>query len=186
MYTRPSLFQSTLISLIFIFVVTMFFILNFVPIIPKNLYALRNYYISPVLKNIGLYSQQAENLMFGTAMQETCGGILSSNVFQIIKPTANDLMKNYLPQHPQLQQKVLSYYNSSQDLEWNLNNNINFEIALARVYYFRADPFLPSGIDNLGYIWKKYYNTYEGAGTALKFINMYQQSSHGHIPPCYI
>ena len=56
-------------------------------------------------------------------------------------------------------------------MAWNLEYNVRYEIAMARLVYLRSDQALPapSNITGLGMFWKKNYNTYLGKGTANEF-----------------
>lgn len=133
--------------------------------------------INPVLKQLHLYSTSASNLLLGTAIQESLLGRLSHNIFQIDPGTTPDVIKNYLNYRPKLKAAVFRFYNAEHSLHWNLNNNIKFEIAIARIVYLRSNELLPtaSNVQAMGRFWKTNYNTYLGKGTPNEFITHYAQ-----------
>lgn len=133
--------------------------------------------INPVLVKLHLYSPSSSNLLMGTAIQETMIGRLSKNIFQISLDTAQDVNKYYLSKNPVLQAEVNAYYNSRRSLNWNLENNVKYEIAMARIIYLRTNKPLPSATDlgGLGKFWKVNYNTYLGKGTAHEYVENYEE-----------
>lgn len=133
--------------------------------------------INPVLVKLNLYSPSSSNLLMGTAIQETMIGRLSKNIFQISLDTAQDVNKYYLAKNPILKAEVNAYYNSRRSLNWNLENNVDYEIAMARLIYLKTNKPLPSATDlsGLGKFWKVNYNTYLGKGTAREYVVNYQE-----------
>lgn len=131
--------------------------------------------IDPTLAKLGLYSKSASNLLLGTAMQESCIGRRSSNIFQIDMPTAVDVNANYLAFRPKLNQSVAQLYNPQQSLSWNINNNVPYQVALARIVYLRHNKLIPDAADSaaLAQYWKDNYNTYLGKGTAAQYQTIY-------------
>lgn len=127
--------------------------------------------IDPVLMRINLYSKAASTLLLGTAIQESSLGKLSKNMFQIQTQTVQDLNMHYLVHHRELKNIVHELYDTQHSISWNLNNNVEYEIAIARIIYLRGNQQLPhaSNIDGLARFWKKYYNTYLGKGTPNQF-----------------
>ncbi len=133
--------------------------------------------INPVLVRLHLYSPSSSNLLLGTAIQETMIGRLSKNIFQISIDTARDVNKYYLSKNPMLKTEVDAFYNSRQSLNWNLEHNVNYEIAMARIIYLRTNQPLPNAADlkGLGRYWKINYNTYLGKGTAREYVENYEE-----------
>jgi hypothetical protein len=127
--------------------------------------------IDPVLMHINLYSKAASKLLLGTAIQESSLGKLSKNMFQIQTQTVQDLNMHYLVHHRELKNVVHKLYDPEHSISWNLNNNVEYEVAIARIIYLRGNQQLPhaSNIDGLAHFWKKYYNTYLGKGTPNQF-----------------
>lgn len=128
--------------------------------------------INPVLIKLNLYSRSSSNLLLGTAIQETMIGRLSKNIFQISLSTAKDVYVYYLAKNPILKNQVSQLYNSHQSLTWNLENNVEYQIAMARIIYLmKTNKPLPNATDPaaLGRFWKINYNTYLGKGTAREY-----------------
>lgn len=127
--------------------------------------------INPDLMKLNIYSPSISNLLVGTAIQESLLGKLSKNIFQITLSTAMDINNDYLVKHPKLKAAVNYFYDASRSLSWNLENNVNYEIALASIVYLKANHPLPNATDPnaLGRFWKINYNTYSGRGTARQY-----------------
>jgi len=146
---------------------------------------LRQYVIAPTLKNLSLWSLEAENLLVGTAAQESKLGSLlcqmdgpALGLYQIEPDTHSDLWKNFINFRPDLSaivynlaSKDFSLDNTANELIWNLR----YATAIARLIYERAPSPLPSAddIEGLGAYWKQYYNTPQGAGTVDEFVQNY-------------
>lgn len=133
--------------------------------------------INPVLMKIDLYSQSASNLLLGTAIQESLLGKLSNNVFQIELQTVEDINSHYLIYHPRLNAVIHELYNSQHSINWNLNNNVKYEVAMARLIYLRSNQQLPSAsnVGALAWFWKRNYNTIQGKGTAYEFASHFDE-----------
>lgn len=110
--------------------------------------------------------------------------------FQIESATAIDILHNYV-RYPTA--KGIMY---RRELEFILNqisnvrlNNINktiiqnellnnfvFATFIARLCYYRQSfSFNKHTVEEYAYIWKRYYNTANGAGTEKKFIDNYKR-----------
>jgi hypothetical protein len=134
--------------------------------------------INPVLVKLNLYSPASSNLLLGTAIQETMVGKLSKNIFQISLDTAKDVNNYYLAKNPELKSAVSHFYNAQESLAWNLENNVAYEIAMARmIYLMKTDKPIPGATDYnaLGKFWKVNYNTYLGKGTAKEYAVHYEE-----------
>ena len=128
------------------------------------------------------YSLNAEMLLLGTAAQETFLGQLvkekkrALDLYQMTKETEKDIWKNYMPHHPELSKKV--------HFLLHLSDNY-YAAAMVRVYYWRhaqyAFPLRDTQItpdftlDEMAYIWKRYYNTELGKGTEEEFVVNYNR-----------
>ena len=147
-----------------------------------NLEQLKNYIIVPTLKQIDCYSVDAVNLLLGTALQESRGGMFlrqlngpACGIYQMEPATAQDIIDNYLKYKNPLLEKVFSFYNYHDSLEDNLTGNLFFATAMCRVHYLRVKESLPK--TPLGYAtyWKKYYNTSKGKGNVEEFLDKYNK-----------
>ena len=142
--------------------------------------------IKPALLAIDLYSLAAENLLLGTALQESLleythqiGGP-ALGYFQMEPNTYYDIFTNYLEYRPNLFAKVINLvaYNTltvpKADL---LITNHKFSAAMCRVKYARVPKLIPLANDIIGMAnyWKTYYNSSQGAGTIQEFIDKYNK-----------
>ena len=127
------------------------------------------------------YSIHAENLILGTAAQESAygkyikqiGGGPALGKFQMEPETHNDIWKNFLKYKPRLARLILDISGVSNPDHRELENNDIYACAMCRVHYFRQKEAIPPTINGYAYYWKKYYNTEKGKGTIAKFINNY-------------
>lgn len=149
---------------------------------------LRHHVVRPTLKRLGLWSKSAENLLMGTAAQESLlgqylhqlGGGPAKGIFQMEPATHDDIWANYLRYKPDLAREirriagVLDGKNPPADL---MVGNLYYAAAMARVHYLRRPEVLPAA-DNpvdLGEYWKEHYNTYLGRGTVQEFVHNYRR-----------
>ena len=75
-----------------------------------------NHVIQPVLLDLGLYSKAAEELLLGTAIQESrlkylvqIGGGPALGVYQMEIATEFDIIKNYSQHKPRLHKKMMAF-----------------------------------------------------------------------------
>lgn len=141
---------------------------------------LRECIIRPVLRDLGLYSEAAEELLMLTAATESlCGKYLHQvggpalGIYQMEPATHDDLWVNYLKYKPALSEKVARYGHEARELPGNLY----YATAMARIHYLRRPEALPSAMDEraLASYWKAHFNTHLGAGTVEKAIENYRQ-----------
>lgn len=138
---------------------------------------LRQYVIRPACEGLDLYSLAAEELLLGTACQESqCGRYLHQlgkgpalGIFQMEPATHDDIWRNFLSGHDALESKVV-YTNGSRadEMVWNLR----YAAAMCRIHYYRVKEPLPAASDLRGQAeyWKKHYNTLGGAGTVAEYM----------------
>lgn len=144
---------------------------------------LREIIIKPVLQRIGLYSKEAEDLLYGTVCAESLGGQYikqapsgpACGIFQMEPATARDIYANYLKYKPELKAKIDSLRCEGLSLEENLIGNLFFAAAMCRIHYLRVAEKIPSDLLGLAGYWKKYYNTSAGKGVPAKFIEEYKK-----------
>ncbi|HEY9079089.1 hypothetical protein [Magnetovibrio sp.] len=150
----------------------------------------RNKAVQPVLEtlagwNAAMNSPAAENLLVGTAVQEShltylaqLSGGPALGVMQIEPATHDDVWTNYLAYRNDLAQIVLELSagnsRSADQLPWNMG----YSIAIARLVFWRQSapmPTDPNNLNALGQYWKQHYNTAGGAGTADEWVENYQK-----------
>ncbi len=135
--------------------------------------------IAPTLAQIGLDSKAAEELLLGTALQESelihrrqIGGGPGLGYYQMEPATHDDIWDNYLKYHKALAAKIEALVAPSKDRLTALEMNDRYATAMARVLYLRAPaPLPPAGdIEAMAQYWKRYYNTPLGAGKPEQFV----------------
>lgn len=130
--------------------------------------------VRPTLMHLDLHSQAAENLLIGTALQESrltylrqLGTGPALGVMQMEPATYNDIWLNYLKYQPELAAKVKEFQPKAAFGASDMIGNLPYAVAMARVHYRRVKDPLPAALDAraLAAYWKQYYNTPLGAGT---------------------
>jgi hypothetical protein len=155
--------------------------------------------IQKVLLGMNKYSSEAVELLMLTAAQEShCGEYITQigggpalGIFQMEPATMRDIFDNYLNYRKPLKQSV-EMFSSGSDLD--LEGNILFQIALARVHYLRVPEAIPKRQDFQGsdagfdlYVfamaryWKKYWNTDKGKGTVREAFDNYNRYYLGGV-----
>ena len=142
--------------------------------------------IRPTLIEIGLHSAVAEQLLLGTAMQESdlvhrhqMGNGPARSFFQMEPATHNDIWQNFLKFRKELADKIANLLTSpTADKIKELENNDRYACAMARVHYLRVPEALPAAddIEAIANYWKNHYNTLLGAGTAAQFIAKWRKA----------
>ncbi len=145
---------------------------------------LRELIVKPALEEVGLHSDAAEDLVMGTAAQEShlqyvkqLGGGPALSLFQIEPATYTDYWENYLAYQADLASEIRAACGfegipEPTRLVWDFK----FASIMCRVHYRRISSPLPMHGDLPGYAayWKKYYNTVHGAGTEEEFVENYE------------
>lgn len=134
------------------------------------------YVIRPVLEDLNLYSQDAEDLILGTACVESeCGRWLHQlgngpalGIFQCEPDTHQDIWTNFLAYHPELRNRVLNWTADARAEE--LVGNLFYATAICRIHYFRFAEPIPNTLLGQAHFWKIRYNTRRGAGTEEDYI----------------
>ena len=139
---------------------------------------LKNDIIIPALKEIGLHSESAVNLLMGTCAQESHMGKYTRQIlgpavgiYQMEPFTFNDLFerrKKYL---------VKANLDLSKRLTAErLVTDNKLATIMCRLKYLDAPEPLPDALDieALGQYWKKYYNSYLGKGKVSEFVKNYE------------
>lgn len=144
---------------------------------------LREYIVRPALESIDAWSAAAENLVMGTAAQEShlkyvrqIGGGPAVGLFQMEPATHIDIWDNYLQYRDRLAEKILDSISApgipkAERMMWDLR----YAAIMCRVHYRRVPKPLPDKheIHSLAEYWKEFYNTPEGAGTVYEFVQNY-------------
>jgi hypothetical protein len=144
----------------------------------------REYVVRPALQALGAWSQVAEDLVMGTAAQESHFNYLEQirgpalGMFQMEPATFRDIWSNFIRFNPSIDIGIKSMMvdkvnPNPVEMTWNLR----FAAGMCRVHYFRKREPLPSTSDpaSLGAYWKKHYNTVLGKGTVEEFVANYKK-----------
>ncbi len=151
-----------------------------------NAKQLRELVVRPALKEINLWSQAAENLVMGTAAQESrleylkqLGGGPALGLFQVEPVTYNDYWDNFITYRNGLHASILRSVQAAKKppanrVVWDLK----YAAIMCRVHYRRVSAPLPEASDlpGLAAYWKKYYNTPLGKGTETEFKENYHRT----------
>lgn len=142
---------------------------------------LRAYVVSPTLTEIGMHSEAAEDLVMGTAAQEShlkyvhqLDGGPAKGLFQMEPETHDDIWNNWLVYKRDTWEGIKralefdGFRPSAERMVWDLK----YAAIMCRVHYRRVSEALPEygDIDGYARYWKKYYNTVHGAGTREEFV----------------
>jgi len=143
---------------------------------------LREVVVRPALKKIGRWSEAAENLLLGTAAQESQMGRYlrqingpALGIYQCEPATHEDIFDNYLIYQGELLGAVTKLTVLQQPRTEQLAWNLMYATAIARIHYLRVKEPLPKADDvvGLGCYWKNYYNTHLGKGTVEEYVKSY-------------
>ena len=139
--------------------------------------------VRPTLKAVDMWSQAAENLVCGTAYQESGLRWLrqlengpARGVYQMEPATHKDLWDNYLTFRAGLNALVCEYLADLPDKVSQLQTNLAYATIMCRIHYLRQPDPLPEAndIEGLAHYWKQFYNTPLGKGTVSEFIHNYR------------
>lgn len=140
--------------------------------------------VRSTLWDIGLWSQDAEELMMGTGAVESNYQHLrqiygpARSFWQIEPETALDNRDNYLIYRLERMESIcktcmidIDMLKEADENQMSrlLEINIAFAICMARIKYFRIPFPLPKTVDEQADYWLKYYNA-GGKGTLEKYI----------------
>lgn len=145
---------------------------------------LRELIVRPALVEVGLHSDAAEDLVMGTAAQEShlqyvkqLGGGPALGLFQVEPFTYNDYWDSYIDDREDLRNTILKAIHTVGEphpdrVIWDLR----YAAIMCRIHYRRIRSPLPHHGDVKGYAayWKKYYNTIHGSGTEEEFMENYE------------
>ena len=150
--------------------------------------------IKKVISELGMYSPEAVQLLMGTAAQESRMGTYieqikgpARGIFQMEPLTELDIWLNYISYQNQEFKADFNFITGvdvasvNEFKELHLTGNIVYQIAMARLHYYRVSAQLPA-FDNIAtqaFYWKQYYNTEHGKGTADKYIDNYYLFADG-------
>lgn len=139
--------------------------------------------IRRVLFALDLHSEAAENLLMGTAAQESAlgeyirqlGNGPALGIFQMEPVTFKDIVQNYLQYKPELAKLVMAVSGVNALRSEYLEYNLALAICMCRVHYLRVSEKMPDNLTGWAKYWKEYYNTHLGKGTEEEFIRNFKK-----------
>lgn len=142
----------------------------------------RDLIIQPTLKGLGLYSQEAEDILVMTMAHESNGGDYlkqypngpALGAFQMEKGTFNDLWDRYLSDKPEMVNRIMATCNlKQQPIAEEMIEDLALATSMARIYYLRVRSPIPKDLDEMAAYAKKYWNTEHGKATAQDYLAAY-------------
>lgn len=146
----------------------------------------RELIVRPALIAIGLWSEAAEILVTGTALQESGLRFLHQikgpalGFFQMEPATHDDAWKNFIRSALLVRVDALiadGVARASTPDAFHMVGNAYYAAAMCRIHYARAPQPLPSDEADLaafGAYWKAHYNTALGDGSAAEWVVSYR------------
>jgi len=137
--------------------------------------------IDPVIKEMGLYSIEASDLLLGTAIYESKliyqhqikGPAVG--LFQMEPATFNDLFENYLVFQTSKQTQLNKYAELGLEPRSPLNlYNPRHATAACRLQYYRDADKIPSDADGQARYYKRVWNTDGGKGSVVGYLEVWR------------
>lgn len=138
--------------------------------------------IEETLKEVGMHSKSAVNLLLGTAAQESNFGEYikqlyggpALGVFQMEPATHDDIYTNFLKYKKGIWCRVDDIGGPDEEC---MVYNLKYATIMARLQYYRRPEPLPyhQDIPAIAAYWKQWYNTPLGKGTVEEFLENYQK-----------
>lgn len=134
--------------------------------------------IKRVLQPCELWSQDAEDLLMGTAAQESHLGTYiaqikgpAKGIFQMEPATEKDVWI-YIKRIGMADMVYgISSVNGANLL--HLEGNLIYQILIARIFYLRISELIPKSLMEQASYYKKYWNTELGKATVNQYVNNY-------------
>ncbi|MBF0629295.1 MAG: hypothetical protein HQL91_13850 [Magnetococcales bacterium] len=150
---------------------------------------LREQIIRPALQRLALWSDAAEELVLGTAIQESglvylrqLGSGPARGLWQMEPATHDDIWQNFLNSRTKLGLNILGHYPKpdSGRLVWDLA----YACLMCRIHYLRCPQALPDAgnLQAQAEYWKLWFNTPLGAGTVEQYLANWHRVM-GHSEP---
>lgn len=147
-----------------------------------NVKQLRDYVVRPVLRELGAYSEAAEQLVLGTAAHESefefihqIGGGPALGLWQMEPATHNDIVNNYLKYRPELAAAIFRASGCAGFAANNLLKNVSYACAFVRVHYLRVKESLPADLEGQAAYYKLHYNTPLGKATVHGYVQSFKR-----------
>jgi len=150
---------------------------------PLNPDTLR-FFIRGTLQLAGLWSPPAEELLLGTAAQEShlgkyrrqIGGGPGTGIYQIEPATERSLWKDHITYRPALAVMIMNISGVSGPDTMALEFNLAYQTLMARLrYYAWVKAPIPDDLHNQARYWDQWYNCNPNAGTPDEYVANYRR-----------
>jgi len=141
--------------------------------------------IKPVLMTINLYTPNAEELIIGTAAQESNMGTYirqlsgpANGIYQCEQKTYDSIWNKYISNSRAMQLKVLPLIGITTKPPFiRLISDLNLATIICRLHYWDIKVTLPDkdNVIAMGEYWDKYYNRNPIKGTVDQFVDNYRR-----------
>lgn len=139
-------------------------------------------HIRSTLQMISLWSPAAEELLLGTAAQESHMGYYrrqikgpARGIFQMEPDTERSMWLDSIAHRPSLAVSIHSVCGIDRPDPQALEFNLSYQTIMARLrYYLWVKEPIPESLRGQAEYWKKHYNTEAGAGTPAEYIANYR------------
>lgn len=138
--------------------------------------------ISDTLKQIDHlipYSDNAVELLMMTAAHESHLGTWlkqhvgpARGIFQIEPATQIDTYNNYMKYRPEFMKTINDY---ATEVGGDLQYNLQYQVVLARIIYYRAPKKLPTTTVEMAEYAKEFWNTEAGKATVEDYLSRYNK-----------
>ena len=131
--------------------------------------------INYVLRDLKMYSEDAESLVYRTGMAESGYSHLEQvkgpaiGFFQVEPDTINDTIDNYLKFRPKKLAHLVKRGLNLEAIETSVLCSIYLQVAFCRYKYWRSPMPIPTGMVKQAKYWKEIYNG-PGKGTIEHFV----------------
>jgi hypothetical protein len=141
-------------------------------------------HIRSTLQLVNMWSCDAEELLIGTAAQESHLGYYrrqirgpARGIYQMEPATERDIWDNYLRVRPDISDLVYAICGVDGPDQIQLERNLMYQTIMARIHYRRVSAPLPpaANLTEQARYWKRYYNTDQGRGRPSEYIENYRR-----------
>jgi len=141
------------------------------------------YVVTKVLAGVDLSSPEAIELILGTIAQESqfgtyfkqLGGGPALGICQMEPFTAVDIWANYLIYHPEQRNRLLAISGVYEHLDWYLEINLAYQIAMCRYKYVMRPGGIPKTLDGQAEYWDREYNANPNKGIPEEYVANYKR-----------
>lgn len=145
---------------------------------------LRELVVADTLNYLGEWNQSGENLLVGTAIQESGLGFCLKagrrlGLYHISPSAHRAIWDHYLVQYPELASAVrglAGQHSFTRNPHKELITNLRYATAIAWCIYRKADCALPDAedIESLAKLWHRHFHT-QGGGSEWDFVRNYRE-----------